>query len=44
MTDKEKISALIDYLHALKSASDSGVKVHTEIRATIKELERLLSN
>lgn len=43
MTDKEKVDALIKYLHALTVLSnDTGVKVFAEIHRTVAELERLL--
>lgn len=39
----EKIALLIDYLRALCEASRSGVKVYTEIRRAITEIEQLLN-
>jgi hypothetical protein len=41
--EKEKIEYLIQYLHALKDANDSGVTVHREIRKAIGMIDEILN-
>jgi hypothetical protein len=40
--EKDKVAYLIQYLHALRQASDSGVTVHREIKSVIKQIGELL--
>lgn len=40
--EKEKVAYLIQYLHALRQASDSGVTVHREIKWVIAQIDELL--
>lgn len=41
--EKEKIDYLIQYLYALKQASDAGVTVHREVRKAIEMIDEILN-
>ncbi|QIZ08488.1 hypothetical protein HFZ78_18715 [Priestia megaterium] len=40
--EKEKIEYLLQYLHALRQASDAGVIVHREVKHVIAQIDELL--
>ncbi|MFB3160441.1 hypothetical protein ABLO26_03600 [Neobacillus sp. 179-J 1A1 HS] len=40
--EKEKIDYLIQFLYALKQASEAGVTVHREVRKAIEMIDEIL--